>query len=92
MKPRRSPKLVRRQVQVTPELQAFAEEHYPIRQGAKITEGFSWSDAQGHRRRMRLHFDDGLQLDANFGAVRDGEQTIGNFRMKWSLVARKEQA
>lgn len=92
MKPRGSPKLVRALLQVTPKLQAFVREHYPIPAGATILRAFIWCDAQGNRRRMRLYFDDGLQLDASFGAPRAGQQTIGSYRMKWSLTVGKEAA
>lgn len=85
-------KLNRSPVKVTPELLAFAREHYPVSGSGDIRQAFSWRDAQGNQRRMRLYFEDGMQLDANFGAVRDGQQTIGNFSMKWNLVARKDAA
>lgn len=88
----RSPKLVRRALQVTPELQAFAQEHYPIPEGAKIWQAFGWSDAKGNRRRMRLYFNDGLQLDASFGAPIDGMQTIGNYSLKFNLVTERKAA
>lgn len=93
MKRRRAaPKLSRSQLAITPELQVFAEEHYPIPKGAKIEQGFSWCDGRGTRRRFRLFFDDGLQLDATFGAPRGGAQTVGRFSMKWHLHMRKEPA
>jgi hypothetical protein len=88
----RSPKLVRKPLQVTPELQALAEKFYPIPKGAKIWQGFSWNDAQGCKRRMRLYFDDGLQLDAKFGAPIDGMQTIGNYSLKFNLVTERNAA
>lgn len=89
---RRRAKLTRSPVQITPELLAFAREHYPVESAGKILQAFSWRDGKGNQRRMRLCFEDGLQLHASFGAVRDGQQTIGSFRMKWSLIARKEPA
>ena len=88
----RSPKLVRKALQVTPELQAFAQEHYPIPEDAKIWQAFGWSDAKGNRRRMRLYFNDGLQLDASFGAPIDGMQTIGSYSMKFNLVTERKAA
>lgn len=88
----RKGKLTRSAVAITPELLAFAQEHYPVSSSGAIQQAFAWRDAQGTQRRMRLYFEDGLQLDGNFGPVRDGEQTIGNFRMKWSLNVRKEAA
>ncbi|MCX7284390.1 MAG: hypothetical protein NTX28_10155 [Novosphingobium sp.] len=90
-------KLVRSQLQITPELQAFARDNYPIPEGVKVWQAFAWSDTAGYRRRVRFYCDDGLQIDGTFSAARaDGTglmvQYIGNFRMKWNLIARKEPA
>lgn len=94
---RQTCKLVRSQLQITPELQAFAQNNYPIREGVKVWQAFAWSDAAGYRRRVRFYCDDGMQIDGTISAARaDGTglmvQHIGNFRMKWNLIAWREPA
>ncbi len=84
-------KLLRHQLQVTPELQAFARENYPIAEGVKVWQAFAWSDAAGYRRRVRFYFDDGMQLDGTISAPRPDAsgvmmQSIGNYRMKFNIV------
>lgn len=90
-------KLVRSQLRITPELQAFAQDNYPIPEGVTVWQAFAWSDAAGYRRRVRFYCDDGMQIDGTFSAPRADSsglivQHIGNFRMKWNLIARKELA
>lgn len=84
-------KLVRHLLQVTPELQAFARENYPIAEGMKIRRAFGWPDAAGYYRRVQFYFDDGMQIDGHLGAPRpdaDGVmmQSIGKYQIKFKIV------
>lgn len=88
----RQGKLVRFPLQITLELLAFTRENYPVSGSGDVWQAFAWRDAQGRPRRVRLYFEDGLQLDASFGPARDGHQTIGNYSMKWNLIIRNDAA